>query len=175
MAQPRPTRIIQPSAKLVSADNVSEIQLKSHQNAVAKARECVNPPLVSVESIPTLPLPSQSTSASATVTIPSDAIESEHDNNATHLFKRRINVVLSDSDHDSDLNKSNTTSSPRRQKSRKKKTKQNSSSQGMFCLLVDMMSCDPDCVQIMSMTVVCIRMSMFRTSITTLPKLRVNR
>jgi hypothetical protein len=96
----------------VSADNVGEIQLKSHQNAVAKAREHVDPP-VSVESIPTLPLPSQSTSASATV-VPSDAIESEHDNDATHLFKRRINVVLSDSDLDSDLNRSNTTSSPRR-------------------------------------------------------------
>ena len=63
MALSRPSRIIQPTAKL-STDNAGNIELKSHKQAIEKARQHAVPTLPMPES-----LPSQSTNVATTVSM----------------------------------------------------------------------------------------------------------
>jgi hypothetical protein len=125
MAQSRPSRIIQPTAKL-SADNAGEIELTSHRIAIEKSRQPV-PPLTA--PIPTLSVPDSQRSQSTTVPSNDDgsigSVSEPEDAPFENSGKRRI-VESEDSDANTTPNKK----SPRRRKTKKKKAKR--ASHGMF-------------------------------------------
>src|SRR5258705_7024531 len=121
MAQTRPSRIIQPTAKLC-ADNAGDVELSSHKKAIANAQH--DRSLSTSASISTwVPiLPSQSTTATV-----SDDSDSQHEVPITKTTKRRF--VESDrednnscGDNESNISLS-TESTPRRLKPKKKKKK----------------------------------------------------
>ena len=131
MAQSRPSRIIQPTAKL-GADNVGNLQLKSHQQAIEKARLQPLPKL----PVP-VPLPSQSdnvaTSALSTIQVLDPQLVDL--NSEPHLAMPNVKAnkrrIVESEGSNSDANATPNEKSPHHQNA-KKKTKRASQVQGKY-------------------------------------------
>jgi len=131
MAQSRPSRVIQPTAKL-GADNAGEIVLKSHKQAIERARQ---QPVVLMLPVPD-PLPSQSTVATmattALSTVPDEpsVVHSDSEPEDAPSVKASKRRIVESEGSDGDANTTPNKQSPRRRKAKKKKTKR--ASQGTF-------------------------------------------
>lgn len=140
MAQTRPSRKVQPTAKL-GADNAGDVELRSHKKAIANARQQGKIPLSMSISTLVPGLPSQSTgttmAATASTIVPDNDSGDQHkDIPIAKSAKRRI--VDSDSDPEENNNDGvsdtspSTESTPQCRKPKKKKKKAKKSIQGMF-------------------------------------------
>ena len=129
MAQSRPSHVIQPTAKL-GADNAGEIVLKSHKQAIERARQ---QPVVPMSPVPD-PLPSQSTVATTALsTVPDEpsVVHSDSEPEDAPSVKASKRHIVESEGSDGDANTTPNKQSPRCRKVKKKKTTKRAS-QGTF-------------------------------------------
>ena len=144
MAQTRPSRIIQPTAKL-GADNAGDVELRSHKVAIAKARGSPSESSTPLSTPLSTLVPSQSTSFMTAATVPDKSTDRcatvpDDDNFPTKSMKR----CLADSDAednnkrgDNDTNTSlSTESTPRHRKPKKKKRAKKSTTDNLTLLCI---------------------------------------